>query len=86
MTITSETKIIRKMITEGGMIQVTSQVVFTEDGKETGRAIKHQHVITPGDDYSNEVEEVRALADLIHTDDVVAAYQRDWGSREPRGA
>ena len=74
------------MITQSGHIQVTSQVVFTEDGKETGRAIKHQHVITPGDDYSNEVEEVRALADLIHTDDVVAAYQRDWGSREPRGA
>ena len=86
MTITSETKIIRKMITEGGMIQVTSQVVFTEDGKETGRSTKHQHVITPGDDYSNEVAEVRALADLIQTEDVVAAYQRDWGSREPRGA
>jgi hypothetical protein len=86
MTITSETKIIRKMITESGHIQVTSQVVFTEDGNETGRSVKHQHVITPGDDYSNEVAEVRALADLIQTDDVVAAYQRDYPIRGPRGA
>ena len=74
------------MITESGHIQVTSQVVFTEDGKETGRSTKHQHVITPGDDYSNEVAEVRALADLIQTDDVVAAFQRDYPIREPRGA
>ena len=84
MTIESETKIIRKMVTEHGLIQITSQAVFTEDGQETGRSVKHQHVITPGDDYSNEVAEVRAIADLVHTDDVVAAYIRDYGPREPR--
>ena len=83
MAITSETKIIRKMVTEHGLIQITSQAVFTEDGKETGRSVKHQHVITPGDDYSNEVAEVRAIADLVHTDDVVAAYIRDYPPSGP---
>ena len=56
-------------------IQVRTATVIEEDGVELSRSF-HRHVVSPGDDVSNESAEVQAIAAVIHTPEVVAAYQQ----------
>ena len=55
-------------------VQVRTATVIKEDGVELSRSF-HRHVVTAGDDYSNESAEVQAICAAMHTDAVVAAYQ-----------
>jgi len=54
-------------------VQVRTATVIKEDGVELSRSF-HRHVVTAGDDYSNESTEVQAICAAMHTDAVVAAY------------
>ena len=62
-------------ITRNGHIQVRKATLILEDGKEVGKTY-HRHVVAPGDDYSKENEKVRAVAEVIHTQDVVNTYKQ----------
>jgi len=62
-------------------IQVRTATVIEEDGVELSRSF-HRHVISPGDDVSNESAEVQAIAAVIHTPEVVAAYQQMLANQE----
>ena len=55
-------------------VQIRTATVIKEDGVELSRSF-HRHVVTAGDDYSNESAEVKAICAAVHTDAVVAAYQ-----------
>ena len=44
-----------------------------EDGVELSSSF-HRHVVTAGQDYSNESAEVQAICAVVHTDAVIAAY------------
>jgi len=55
-------------------VQVRTATVIKEDGVELSRSF-HRHVVTAGDDYSNESAEVQAICAAVHTDAVVSAYQ-----------
>ena len=55
-------------------VQVRTCTKVMEDGVELSSGY-HRHVITAGDDYSNESAEVQAICAVVHTDAVVAAYQ-----------
>jgi len=55
-------------------IQVRTATVIKEDGTELTRSF-HRHVVSAGDDYSNESTEVQAICAAVHTDAVIAAYQ-----------
>ena len=44
------------------------------DGEELTRSY-HRHVVSAGDDYSNETAEVQAVCAAVHTSEVIAAYQ-----------
>ena len=54
-------------------IQVRTATVIKEDGTELTRSF-HRHVVSAGDDYSNESTEVQAICAAVHTDAVIAAY------------
>jgi len=54
-------------------VQVRTATVIDEDGVELSSSY-HRHVISAGDDYSNESAEVQAICAAVHTDEVVAAY------------
>ena len=56
-------------------IQVRTATVIEEDGVELTRSF-NRHVVSPGDDVSNESAEVQAIAAVVHTPEVVAAYQQ----------
>ena len=55
-------------------IQVRTATVIMRDGVEVSRAF-HRHVVTPGQDVTAEDEAVQAIAQALHTPDVVAAYR-----------
>ena len=55
-------------------IQIRTTTVVEEDGVELARK-HHRHVVHPGDDVTDEVAEVQAIASALWTDEVIAAYQ-----------
>ena len=55
-------------------VQIRTCTKVLEDGVELSSGY-HRHVVTAGDDYSNESAEVQAICAAVHTDAVVAAYQ-----------
>ena len=55
-------------------VQVRTATVIKEDGVELSRSF-HRHVVTAGQDYSNESLEVQAICAAVHTAEVVAAYE-----------
>ena len=55
-------------------VQVRTCTKVLEDGVELSSGY-HRHVITEGQDYSNESTEVQAICAAVHTDAVIAAYQ-----------
>ena len=54
-------------------VQVRTCTKVMEDGVELSSGF-HRHVVTAGQDYSNESAEVQAICAAVHTDEVVAAY------------
>ena len=55
-------------------VQIRTCTQVLEDGVELSSSF-HRHVVTAGDDYSAESAEVQAICELMHTDEVIAAYQ-----------
>ena len=62
-----------EIVGEFKAIQVRTCTKVLEDGVELSSGF-HRHVVTAGDDYSNESAEVQAICAVMHTDAVVAAY------------
>ena len=55
-------------------VQIRTCTQILEDGVELSSGY-HRHVVSAGDDYSNESTEVQAICAAVHTDAVIAAYQ-----------
>ena len=53
-------------------IQVRTKTAVLEDGVELSSGY-HRHVVSAGDDYSNESAEVQAICAAVHTDAVIEA-------------
>jgi len=55
------------------------EVVTTDSNKvdRRGRLINHRHVISPGDDVSNELADVKDEATLTHTPVVVTTFRHN---------
>jgi len=56
------------------VIQIRTTTVVEEDGVELARN-HSRHTVAPGDDVTGEVAEVQAIASVLWTDEVIAAYQ-----------
>ena len=71
----TETTIIDKVeLVENNSIQVRTATIIERDGTEISRSF-HRHVVSPGDDVTNEDPKVQAIANAIWTEEVIAAYQ-----------
>ena len=55
-------------------VQVRTCTKVMEDGVELSSGF-HRHVVTAGQDYSNESAEVQAICAVVHTADVISAYE-----------
>jgi hypothetical protein len=55
-------------------IQVRTANIIEKDGTEIARTF-HRHVLSPGDDITNQDPKVQAIANAVWTEEVIAAYQ-----------
>jgi hypothetical protein len=65
-----------EIVGEFKAVQVRTKVAITDDGVEISSAYSRK-VITAGQDYSGESSEVQAICSLVHTPEVVAAFQAE---------
>ena len=74
MALTETTLIDKIEVVETNAIQVRTATIIEKDGTEIARTF-HRHVVSPGDDITNEDAKVQAIANAIWTAEVIAAYQ-----------
>ena len=74
MAITKTTEIGKiEVVSEYKHVQVRTDTVIKEDGKEISRSI-HRHVVHPDMDISGEDAEVQAVANSVWTDAVKSSW------------
>jgi hypothetical protein len=62
-------------------IQIRQATIIERDGVEISRSF-HRRVVGPLDNVSGETDEIKALAALLHTAEVKAAYQAHLDAQE----
>ena len=55
-------------------VQVRTATVIEEDGVELSSSF-HRHVVSPGDDLSEQSSEVQAICNAVHTPEIIAAWE-----------
>ena len=61
-------------VLENGCVQVRTKTAIMEDGKQISGTF-HRHVVSPGDDYSEQDARVQAICAATHTTEVIEAYK-----------
>jgi hypothetical protein len=61
-------------VVENGCVQVRTKTAILEDGHQISASF-HRHVVSPGDDYSQQDDRVQAVCSATHTTEVISAYQ-----------
>jgi hypothetical protein len=61
-------------LVQSNHIQVRTANIIERDDVEIAKTY-HRHVVSPGDDVTNEDLRVQAIANAIWTEEVIAAYQ-----------
>lgn len=74
MALTETVKVDQIEIVENGSIQVRTATIIAKDDQELTRTY-HRHVKHPGEDVSSEDTKVQAIASVIWTPEVIAAYE-----------
>lgn len=83
MSLEKITVIDKVEVLENGCIQVRAAIKIVENGKEISRTF-HRHLLMPGDDYSAEDDRVKAVCAVVHTPEVIAAYQAMLEANKPK--
>ena len=65
---------LRHEIEPNGTVFVVTKSVVTDDGAVVGSSGNHRKPVCPGDDYSGEADETKAICAAVQTDEVKAAY------------
>jgi hypothetical protein len=74
MSITKESVVDRIEVTENGCVHVRTANRIFEDGVLISQTL-HRHVVLPGSDFSGQGEKVKAICQLIQTEQVISNYQ-----------
>jgi len=62
-------------------VQVRTATVIKRDGVEISRSF-HRHVVAPDADITGESTEVQNICNVVHTDEVKAAYAAHLAAQE----
>ena len=62
------------------IVQVRTATVIKKDGKEISRSF-HRHAVQPTDDTSEQSDEVKAICNIVHTDEIKEAYKKHLESQ-----
>ena len=63
------------------IIQVRTATVIKKDGIEISRSF-HRHSVAPDADISNENAEVKAICNIVHTNEIKTAYKKHLESQK----
>ena len=74
MSLTKEIVIDRIEVIENGTVQVRQATRIMEDGVQLSQSF-HRWTIAPGQDYSDQSDNVKAICAVAHTPAAIAAYQ-----------
>jgi hypothetical protein len=74
MALTETTKVDQIEVVGDHTIQVRTATIIERDGVEISKSF-HRHVVSPGDDISNEDSKVQTIANALFTEEVIAEYQ-----------
>ena len=74
MALTETTKVDQVEIVGDHTIQVRTATIIERDGTEISRTF-HRHIVSPGNDVTNEDPKVQTIANALFTEEVIAAYQ-----------
>ena len=74
MALTKEQVIDKIEITENSVVQVRQATKIIEDGNELSKSY-HRWTIAPGQNYSDQPDNVKAICAAAHTPAVIAAFQ-----------
>lgn len=80
MALTETTKVDQIEVVGDYTIQVRTATIIEKDGVEISKSF-HRHVLSPGDDVTNENPKVQAIANAIFTEEVINAYQTSLSDR-----
>ena len=70
-----EKQIVDKVeLVQSNHIQVRTATIIEKDNIEIAKTF-HRHVLSPGDDVTNEDPKVQAIANAVWTEEVIAAFQ-----------
>ena len=61
-------------------VQVRTATVIKKDGVEINRSF-HRHVVNPTDDISGQSDEVKAICNIVHTDEIKEAFKKHMESQ-----
>ena len=68
-------------VLENGTIQVRTATRVLEDGTTLSSSF-HRHVLTPGQDLTDQDPKVSAICNAVHTPEVIAAYEAMLAAQE----
>ena len=74
MSLTKQIVIDKIEIIENGTVQVREVTRIMEDGNELSKSY-HRWTIAPGQNYSDQPDNVKAICAAAHTPAVIAAFQ-----------
>jgi hypothetical protein len=80
MSLDKQTKIDRIEVVENGTVQVREATIITDNGNQISRTF-HRWCIAPGEDYSNQEQQVQDICKVTHTPEVIAAYKAQQEAR-----
>ncbi len=69
-------------VTESNHIQVRQATKIMEDDKEIGKTY-HRHILSPGDNLEGQDPKVVAIAEVVWTSEVIAAYKATMAVQTP---
>jgi hypothetical protein len=74
MALTEKTIVDKIELVQSNHIQVRTANIIERDGVEVSRTF-YRHVLSPGDDVTNQDPKVQAIANAVWTAEVIAEYQ-----------
>ena len=80
MSLDKQTKIDKIEIVENGTVQVREATIITDNETQVSRTF-HRWCIVPGQDYSDQEQQVQNICKVTHTPKVIEAYQAQQEAR-----
>jgi hypothetical protein len=78
-----KTESLRHEVEPNGTVFVVTRGDVLEDGKVIASNPPHRKPINPGDDYSGEADETKAICDAVQTESVVSDYAAAQAAAAP---